>query len=314
MDTERHQPSHDAAHRPAEARHTELMAAYALSLNRPASFPAQESRDRDKIDNTLMTRLHSAFVNRRQLTVYDRLLLAMSLHKRKEKEKAATVLQEVLESVAENKEQATAHVPVSSPQYWHAWNSEIETNAWLLRTIVALDRNHPVAPQLVNWLALNRTEGRFWRSTRETALAVTAIAEYLTTLTADDAERHVVFRIDDGPETTVELTRTDVLGVETAFEQPLAPGRHQLTVERQGTEPLSIALHCEFVRTTTPAVAQGNGIAISRRYFLRQPPKAQADSDAAQGNGCGEPGGPSRRGAAAAGNGRCPCDRRCSGR
>lgn len=289
MNTDQHARLPDIASRAADARHTELMAAYALSLSRPASFPPQESRDRNTIDNMLMVRLHSAFVDRHQLTVYDRLLLAMSLHNRNEQEKAATVLQELLESVEEDKEQETAHVSVSAPQYWHAWNSEIETNAWLLRTIVAVDRDHPLAPQLVNWLALHRTQGRFWRNTRETAIAVTAMAEYLTTVPAGDAERHVVLRIDDGPETTVALARTDVLGVETALEQPLAPGRHQLTVERQGTEPLSIALHGEFVRTTTPSVAEGNGIAISRKYFLRRFANAPTDSAAAQGTTGAEP-------------------------
>jgi uncharacterized protein YfaS (alpha-2-macroglobulin family) len=251
--------------------HTQMMMTYALALNRPASFGPQEDDVRRALETTVAQRLNSAFDRRDSLPLYDRSLLALALHIRSSKDRAAAVLQEILQAIEVDDQRSTAHVPVAARQYWHSWNSETETNAWLLRALVAIDPENPFAPKIVNWLALNRKQGRFWRSTQETALAVTAISEYLIASGAGDAERSAVVRLDNGPSTTVRISASDILGREIALapplDQSLAPGRHEITVSRRGTGSLNYGLHTEFLRTTVPVIAEGNGIAITRRYF-----------------------------------------------
>ncbi|MBI3865756.1 MAG: hypothetical protein HY290_28105 [Planctomycetia bacterium] len=267
--------------RPVGAGHTEMLVAYALSLSRSRAFRNQESDDRKKIQEALNKRLDAAFGQREKLPLYDRLLLALALRDRFPQDRAATVLGEILKMVVHDEERGTAHLPVASKQSWHAWNSETETNAWLLRALVAVDRENPVVPRLVNWLALNRKQGRFWRSTQETALVVTAISEYLAAAGADSAEKNVELRIDGGPPVTIPMPRGDILGREALLTlpdaRPLAAGDHQFSVSSTGGGMLCFALHTEFMRTKALGTAQGNGMTIQRKYF-----KVGAGVDAAR--------------------------------
>jgi uncharacterized protein YfaS (alpha-2-macroglobulin family) len=256
---------------PAGAQHTAMFVTFALALRRPASFRAQDGNARKEIDQALAKRLEPMFQQRGQLSPYGRLLLALALHHRLQTERARTVLNEILGMIQFDDKPDTAHVPVAATKYWQSWNSEIETNAWLLRALVAIDRKNPVASKLANWLALNRKQGRYWRSTQDTALAVTAIAENMTGEGAIPAEQKVNVRLDQGPTTTVLITPNDILGLEAVLHAPadgqLAPGHHVMTLEKNGTAPMHLALRVEFWRKLALSEAQGNGLSISRRYF-----------------------------------------------
>ena len=69
----------------------------------------------------------------------------------------------------------------------------------------------------------------------------------------------------------MRIARGNILGNEVMLhvpaDRPLAPGRHSLTVERAGVGTLYFALHAEFLKTLAMGEAEGNGIAITRRYF-----------------------------------------------
>lgn len=260
-----------ASHNPASRQHTKMMVVYALALGPPASFREQEQPDENERQGILNRQLDTAFTNRDQFSLYDQLLLALALRNHSSKDRSVMVLQEVLKKIDLDDERGTAHLPVQASNFWCSWNSEIETNAWLLRALVAIDRENSIVPKLVQWLALNRKYGRFWRNTQDTALAVTAISEYLAAVRERGAEQTVLVRLDKGPATTVRMARGDILGMETILvppaDKPLAPGRHQVTVERSGTGILHVALHTEFLRKNSFDKMQGNGIAMARRYF-----------------------------------------------
>jgi hypothetical protein len=242
-----------------------------LSLNRPAAFARHEHSDRESIQKTLAKLRDAAFAQRNQLSVYDRLLLALALRGHPAGDRAATVMKGILDTVEIDNERGTAHVPVAARQYWFAWNSEIETNAWLLRALVAVEPENPLTAKVANWLVSSRKNGRFWRSTKDTALSVTAIAEYLAAAGAEAGEQTVDLRLDKGPATTVRIARGDILGSDTVLDlpagNPLAPGRHEIAVERSGSGTLHFAMHAEFLRTRGLGEAQGNGISITRKYF-----------------------------------------------
>ena len=63
--------------------------------------------------------------------------------------------------------------------WWFWWNNDIETNAWALKALVAVDPQSDLAPRLVKWLLNNRRNGYYWRSTRDTALTIAAMVDYM---------------------------------------------------------------------------------------------------------------------------------------
>ncbi|MBL8820107.1 MAG: hypothetical protein JNL58_29050 [Planctomyces sp.] len=263
--------------------HTDMLVLYALSLSRPKSFIDPDTRDRAESRATLMKNLFAAFEHRNRLTVYDQLLLAMALQNMVQHQKAVIALNDVLQRIERDEERDIAHVPVLSSQHWHSWNNEIETNAWLLRVLIAIEPKNPLAPKLVNWLASNRTNGRFWRSTKDTALAITAISEYLILAGVKKADQTLEIRLDDGPTTQLQVSGNDLLGLETVLAVPgdisLRPGRHELTVERTGSGMMHFVLDASFLRTTAIDQARGNGLTITRRYFRLPRPDEPATAN-----------------------------------
>jgi uncharacterized protein YfaS (alpha-2-macroglobulin family) len=274
-----------AAPHAASVQHTEMLVAYALALSQSSAFRSEQPEPRKAIQDALTKRLDAALELGAKLPVYDRLLLALALPGIY-KDRASAVLGEIMKLVVYDNERETAHLPVTSRESWHAWNSEVETNAWLLRTLVVLDRDNPVIPKLVNWLALNRKQGRFWRSTQETALVVTAISEYLATAGVDTAEQRVELRLDGKPPVSVAIGRGEILGQETLLtlpdSEPLAAGDHRLTINRSASGMLNFAVHTEVLRTRALGTAQGHGMAIERKYSrLARPADAVPGAPAA---------------------------------
>ncbi len=57
-------------------------------------------------------------------------------------------------------------------EWWRWWNSKVETNAFLLRALLAVDPDNPEIERVVKDLIDGRTNGTHWKSTRDSALAV----------------------------------------------------------------------------------------------------------------------------------------------
>ena len=252
-------------------QHRAMLVLFALSLPRPGSFERVDANENNRHQEIVRKHLSATYEQRKDLPVYGRLLLTLALHNQSDSNRASAVLNEVLKLIERDDERNTAHVPAGSSSYWHSWNSEVEINAWLLRAIVAIDPQNAAASQVVNWLALNRSHGRFWRSTQDTALAVTAMSEYMISTGANVSERTVWVRLDAGPPTSIRVTRDDILGLETVLVvpggKPLSPGRHEVTVERTGTEAMHYAMHVDYLRQVALGAAHGNGLSVTRRYF-----------------------------------------------
>src|SRR5262249_45063009 len=118
------------------------------------------------------------FNERDRLNPYGLALLALALQQGGEADRAKDVLRDLLKQARRNDGDGTAHIPTEARNWWLWYNSDIETNSWTLRTVLALDPNNDLAPGLARWLAQNRQNGTHWRSTRDSALAVAALAEY----------------------------------------------------------------------------------------------------------------------------------------
>jgi uncharacterized protein YfaS (alpha-2-macroglobulin family) len=66
--------------------------------------------------------------------------------------------------------------------WWYSWRwsgSAVETTAMLLETVLASDPKDPLAPSLAEFLVRKRS-GRWWNTTRGTAIVVKALADYVS--------------------------------------------------------------------------------------------------------------------------------------
>lgn len=256
----------------ADERHTDTLVAYVLAregpkkIGRPSAFGDQPTPD-------ALARKHRQrlFQERDALSAYGKLLLALALHHGGESKRARLVLRALLATARRDDKKATAWVPSSSQGWWHWWNSEVETNAWALRALLAIDPQNELVPRLARWLMEARSSGHYWRSTRDTALAIAALADYLTARKNQAAAQcRVVLRVNGTVARTLDLTPDNFLKLDhrlvlTGKEFP--PGRHRIRITKTGPGELFFACRLGYFRKGAFLRAQGNRLAIKREYF-----------------------------------------------
>jgi uncharacterized protein YfaS (alpha-2-macroglobulin family) len=266
------------AKKPApEDLHNVAFIAYVLSLKRsqlteqktPAAvFLAQNANSLHSLFDTLAE-------NRRHLNSYDRALLALALRNHGEHERARTALGEILNSVHVDPKSGTASATTEDRRkWWHWYNSDVETNAWVLRAIVAIDPKHPLAPKIANWLAMHRRHGAYWDSTRDTALAVHALSDYLQATYNTMAQSTVAVSLDGRHVADVVVDWNRMLAGACRLEidgKQLTPGPHKITLTRRDGQPLYYSLLVRYFDRSEKIGAQASGLRVGRRYYKLPP-------------------------------------------
>jgi uncharacterized protein YfaS (alpha-2-macroglobulin family) len=127
------------------------------------------------------------------------LALALELAVQK-KQALAKPLAEALRQRAKQG-QGQAHWETAGFSRWH--DDPLEVTAAALQALVAYDADDPLIPEALAWFAA-RKRGDRWNSTRDTALIVSAMSDYLAKKRFDVRQLpKLAFRCNDGPLTPV---------------------------------------------------------------------------------------------------------------
>jgi uncharacterized protein YfaS (alpha-2-macroglobulin family) len=221
--------------------------------------------------NKLRERL---FARRSDIGPCGQALLALSMYHGKDLDRARAVLQDLLRGARKVDKNETAAISGGRENWWFWWNNDIETNAWLLRALVAIDPRHELVPRLARWLVLNRRHGTYWGSTRDSALAIAALADCLRVMKTVGGASRVVVRLDGQVIRDITLNPKDLLSSDQQLLLPsgqLRAGQHTLSLEK--TEGSGLYYACRFqtfARQDTLAAAS-KGLAIRREYFRLAP-------------------------------------------
>jgi uncharacterized protein YfaS (alpha-2-macroglobulin family) len=225
--------------------------------------------DKEARDAAVRKHLDRLYNGRALLGSYGRALLALALQRKGETERAKTVLRSILELVKHDKEKRLAWVSTPADQRWHWWQSDIETNAWLLRAVIAISPNEKIIPELATYLIQNRPSGHYWQSTRDTALAVAALGEYVL-LQKVRSDCRVAVQIDDRPPREFSITRSNFLTSDysiTVGGTDLRSGTHEVKLTKTGPGELHYGYRLQYVTKEALTSPESNGIAIERTYY-----------------------------------------------
>ena len=210
------------------------------------------------------------FQERNRLNPYGQALLALALHQAGDSATHRDVLRDLLKQAKRNPTEGTAHIPAASESWWSWYNSEVETNAWALRAVLAIEPSNELAPGLAQWLTLHRQNGTHWRSTRNSALAVAALADYVLTRKASGADCRVTIRLDGKPIREVVIGPKDLLAPDRRLffdGAKLTPGKHSVTLEKTGRGELQFSARFRTFVKQDRIEAAGKGLGLKREYF-----------------------------------------------
>lgn len=246
----------------------------------------QEKEERNSIRRELNTALDKLTNRKSELNHYARCLLLLSLQNVGKSQEAKQELQKLLEHV--KGDEKSASLP-SDVMWWRWWNSDVEINALLLRSLLAIDPDNPIVEKVLQGLVSKRVVGGRWRSTRDTAMAVTALSEYLVQRHKVSSKIEFNYAIDNLP--TVRVNSPDLpfhpdshLQIDT---DKLPTGSHSLKVTKPHGSELHLNLNVEYQQTVDTIAAVDQGISIQRSYRKAKKDRdtsAPAEANAPQGS------------------------------
>jgi len=251
-----------------DKRDIAMWEAFALSLR-----GGKLSADVDKI-------VTSVYATRDRLSPYGQALLALTLGNTGRAEEAKTVCRNLVNTATIDRENGTASWRTHDRWWWHWYNNDAETVAWVLKAFVAVQPDSDLNPMLVKWL-VNHKRGNAWRSTKETAMAVYALTDYLRQSNELGADYKLTVALGNKISRTFTVNPTNALLFDNRFLVPsdlLPGGTETVTLTKEGKGRVYYSAAVQYVSTEEKIKGTGTELQVARRYY-RLTPKAKSQKD-----------------------------------
>ncbi|MGC3967082.1 MAG: alpha-2-macroglobulin family protein [Pirellulales bacterium] len=209
--------------------------------------------------------------DRPKLSAYALSMYGLALHKLGEADKLAGVLQNLSQYVVEDAENQTAYLNLGDGNYWWYWyGSDNEAMAYYLKLLSAVEPKSRVASGMVKYLLNNRKNGTYWKSTRDTALCIEALAEYLKASGESRPNLTVELWLDGKKRKETAINADNLFSFDNSFVlegEELSAGRHTLEVRKSGEGPLYYnAYQTNFTKEQFITKA-GLEVKVERKYY-----------------------------------------------
>ncbi len=231
---------------------------YALARENPGNIQAEAETRRA---------LNDLWAARDKLTDYGRALLALTLADVGDAKRAGIVIENFDNTVRIHEDTQT--VSWGRDRGWWRWyDNGLETTAMVLRAYMAVEPDHRYVPMIVRWLVRNR-QGARWYSTKDTAQCVYALAGYLQGSGELNPDMTLTVRVDGQVRNTLRVTKANVLAVDASTligPADLGPGKHTITIHKQGRGHLYAAGYLRYFTKEDPIKGAGHEVLVQRTY------------------------------------------------
>ena len=226
----------------------------------------------DDVKQVISDRLYR---NRMRLTPYSQALLAVALKQIGETDQARVLLGNLRNTANVDKENGTANWRPRQRGWWwwHWWDNPVETNAAVLRALVAIRPDDELTPMVVKWMVNNR-RGNHWGSTKETALAVYALADYMRVKKELAPDYTITVDLDGKVRRTYRVNAENALFFDNRFlvgDEVIGDGEQTLTIRVEGRGTLYYTAYLQYFSLEEDVKGGGNEIFVQRRYFRLTP-------------------------------------------
>jgi uncharacterized protein YfaS (alpha-2-macroglobulin family) len=208
--------------------------------------------------------------NRAALQPYGRALLALSLKRGGQEERALEVAHE-LEASARVSDFDAHWETRFTTRYGNEQWMDVEATALSLKALAQIAPQSPLLVKAARWLVQNRSNGYYWASTRDTAFAIFGLTEYLKVSSELDPDYTLEVYINDERVISRRVTSADVqstldLVVERKGRAVTSANRVRIVKRGRGVLYLSTAL--EYFTGETEVAAQSlSDLKLTREYL-----------------------------------------------
>jgi uncharacterized protein YfaS (alpha-2-macroglobulin family) len=248
-----------------------------------AQKPDRQGAEVSKFQNTAFENLWS---NRDKLNAYTRALVALAAHNFGYEDKAKALVENLENGVKRDSKPDISVVqqggPASDPSvmgtahwgedgvYWRWSDGGVEATSFALRALLAIDPKNKLIEPVTNWLIKNR-RGAQWSNTRDTAIVVLTMNDYLRTSGELQPVLGYELLVNGNPIATKQVTAEDALSAPSKFDisrEFIRDGANEITIRRQsGTGAIYFSAQAKFFSLEEPLTPAGNEIFVRRQYF-----------------------------------------------
>ena len=218
------------------------------------------------------------------LNAYSRALFALAAHHLGDADRAKALVRNLENGVKrDDKPDTSVLLPGGGSQaevmatahwgedglYWRWSDGGVEATAFALRAFLAIDPENRLVEPVMNWLVKNR-RGAQWSNTRDTAITVLALGEYLRRSGEVSADLAYEVIVNGSSVASRQLTAADALGAPSRFSVDVKllkdAGNEVHIVRKGGKGPIYFAVEARFFSLEEPVTPAGNELFITRAY------------------------------------------------
>ncbi|KAF0179497.1 MAG: Large extracellular alpha-helical protein [Limisphaerales bacterium] len=223
--------------------------------------------------------------NREGLNAYTRALLALAAHHMGKGADARTFIAN-LENGVKRDERPDASVLIGGQLpanagvmgtahwgedgiYWRWSEGGVEATAFALRALLAIDPQSKLIEPVTNWLLKGR-RGAQWSNTRDTAITVLALNDYLRVTKELSPELEYEVTVNGTSIAKRKVSGAEVFAAPSRFAvdtKLIKDGANNIRIQRKGEGPVYFAAEAKFFSLEEPIPASGNEIFVKREYF-----------------------------------------------
>jgi uncharacterized protein YfaS (alpha-2-macroglobulin family) len=209
--------------------------------------------------------------DRKNLSVYALSMLGMAYHKLGDIPKRDMLIQNIEQYLKEDPENQTAWLELPNGGYWWYWyGSEYETLAYYLKLLAMTNPKSTKASGLVKYLLNNRKHATYWNSTRDTALCLEAMADYMRASGEDQPDMTVEVFLDGRKLKEAKIDRTNLFTFDGTIElqgDAIETGEHKLELRRKGKSPVYFNAYLSYFSKEDLITKAGLEVKVERQYY-----------------------------------------------
>jgi uncharacterized protein YfaS (alpha-2-macroglobulin family) len=216
--------------------------------------------------------LEFLYRDRTNLSVYAMSMFGLALEKQgqPQREKLDMILRNIGQYLEQDDENQTAWLRLPGGYWWCWYGSEYEAHAYYLKLLARTDPKGELAPRLVKYLLNNRKHATYWNSTRDTALCVEAMADFIRASGEDKPEMTVEVYYDGKLQKAVEITAKNLFQFDNKFVlegDAISDGQHTVELKRKGKGPLYFNGYLTTFTLEDFIKKAGLEIKVERKYY-----------------------------------------------
>jgi len=212
--------------------------------------------------------------DRGQLSVYGKALTGLVMDFAKDVARRDMLLRNIEQFLETDDENQTAWLRLPQTSWWYWYGSENEAMARYLQLLLRVRPDDTTAPGLVKYLLNNRKHGTYWNSTRDTALVIESMAEYIVATGEDQPDMTVEVLIDGRLQKKVRITGENLFSFDNVVlleGDTVKSGEHRIEIRRSGTGPVYFNAYLTNFTKEERIASAGLEVKVQRRFYRLTP-------------------------------------------